>query len=176
MLSVKSCCFTGHRPSHLPWGEKESDIRCMQCKALLAMEAEQAWQDGYRRFLCGMAIGADLMWAEAVLACQLVHPDMELVAVIPCEDQTKGWPEKQVFRYQHILSCVKPQNRILVQQQRTRGCMLRRDRYMVGLSQRIVALYDGTSSGGTRYTLGYAMARNLETVTIDPYTLEVTRS
>ena len=24
----KTCCFTGHRPDKLPWGEKESDPRC----------------------------------------------------------------------------------------------------------------------------------------------------
>lgn len=172
----KTCCFTGHRPNHLPWKEDESSASALQCKALLAEELEQAWQDGYRNFISGMALGADLIFAEAVLACQTVHPEITMLAAIPCEDQVRGWPEDQVERYQRILEHIGPQHCILIQQKRTRGCMLRRDRYMVNLSQRIIALYNGNSSGGTRYTLGYAMEQGLETVIVDPETLQVVRS
>lgn len=172
----KTCCFTGHRPNRLPWGEQEDRSDALACKALLAMEIEQAWQDGYRCFFSGMALGADLIFAEAVLACQMVHPDVTLMAAIPCEDQTRGWPLDQKERYQNILNSIGPQNTILVQQQRTKGCMLRRDRFMVRHSQRIIALYDGSSTGGTYYTLGYAMEQKLETVIIDPISLQTQRS
>lgn len=170
----KTCCFTGHRPNRLPWGEQENHPNALACKALLAMEMEQAWQDGYRRFFCGMALGADLIFAEAVLACQQVHPDITLLAAIPCEDQTRGWPEDQKTRYQEILRCIAPQNIILIQRKRTRDCMLRRNRFMVGHSQRIIALYDAKSSGGTHYTLSYALSQKLERVIINPVTLDVT--
>ena len=30
-----SCAFTGHRPGKLPWGEDESDLRCIALKAKL---------------------------------------------------------------------------------------------------------------------------------------------
>lgn len=171
----KTCCFTGHRPPHLPWGNDEGKGLCLSCKAVLAEEIERAYLEGYRRFLSGMAMGADLICAEAVLACQLVHPEVRLEAVIPCADQTKGWPDRQVQRYQEILEQIGPNRQILIQQQRTRNCMLRRDQYMVNQSQRIIALYDGRSSGGTKFTLGYALQKQLETVIIDPYTLEIQR-
>ena len=31
-----SCCFSGHRPAKLPWGEDEDDPRCRALKARLA--------------------------------------------------------------------------------------------------------------------------------------------
>ena len=39
-----SCCFSGHRPSKLPWGGDESDPRCTNLKRRLwdAMEAAYA--------------------------------------------------------------------------------------------------------------------------------------
>lgn len=171
-----TCCFTGHRPGRLPWGEDETSFSAMNCKALLAEEIEHCWQEGYRRFIVGMALGADLMFAEAVLACAMVHPDIVLIAAIPCEDQTRGWPRDQVERYRHILSCIKPENCILIQQKRTKGCMLRRDRYMVNRSRRIIALFDGGNTGGTRYTLAYALSRKLEATIIDPLSFSVKRS
>ncbi|MCD7837995.1 MAG: DUF1273 domain-containing protein [Clostridiales bacterium] len=172
---MKTCCFTGHRPNHLPWGKDETKFLCVSCKEHLAIEIERAYLAGFRRFLCGMAMGGDLLFAEAVLACGKLHPDLRLEAVIPCLDQTKGWPQAQVQRYQTILEKIPSDRQILIQPERTRSSMLRRDRYMVNQSQRIIALYDGKSKGGTRYTLSYALKQELETVIIDPYTMETIR-
>lgn len=171
----KTCCFTGHRPARLPWKYDEGTELCLYCKAMLAVEIERAYLEGYRRFLSGMAMGMDLICAEAVLACQSVHSDVLLEAIIPCENQTKGWPHDQVERHRRILDYIGPNHQILMQSQRTRHCMLRRDQYMVNQSQRIIAVYDGYSAGGTKYTLGYALQKKLETVIIDPYTMEIRR-
>ena len=53
----ESCCFTGHRPGKLPWGMDEQDRRCLALKARIADAVEAAYQEGYRHFLCGMALG-----------------------------------------------------------------------------------------------------------------------
>lgn len=168
MAELKTCCFTGHRPQHLPWGTDETTREALLCRELLAHCVEWAWEEGFCQFLCGMAEGADLMFAEAVLACQTVHPEVVLTAVIPCADQTKGWRLEQQQRYQHILDIIGSEHRILIQQERTRGCMLRRDRYMVNQSSLIIALYDGKSRGGTQYTLGYALHKQMASLMIDP--------
>jgi uncharacterized phage-like protein YoqJ len=55
----------------------------------------------------------------------------------------------------------------VVQHHCDRSCFLRRDRYMVDRSSLIIAVYDG-SSGGTQYTLTYAMAQDLETIMLPP--------
>jgi uncharacterized phage-like protein YoqJ len=41
--------------------------------------------------------------------------------------------------------------------------MMRRNRYMVDHSSRIIALYDGVPKGGTAQTLAYALRKGLDT-------------
>ena len=67
----KTCCFTGHRPDKLPWGEEESDPRCLRLKEAVARAVEDAYVSGIRRFITGMARGVDLYCAEAVLALRV---------------------------------------------------------------------------------------------------------
>ena len=62
------CCFTGHRPDKLPWGRDEADPRCLLLKEDLEAALDRAYQAGFRHFISGMAQGADLYFAEAVLA------------------------------------------------------------------------------------------------------------
>ena len=62
-----TCCFTGHRPSKLPWGQNENDLRCIAVKQELASRLEGIYETGFRHFMCGMAIGCDMYFAEAVL-------------------------------------------------------------------------------------------------------------
>ena len=47
-----SCAFTGHRPGKLPWGEDESDLRCIALKAKLRAAVEsEAQKSRYRDIL-----------------------------------------------------------------------------------------------------------------------------
>ena len=62
-----ACCFTGHRPGKLPWRYNEEDLRCVSLKARIADAVEAAYQEGFRHFLCGMALGCDLYFCECVL-------------------------------------------------------------------------------------------------------------
>ena len=82
-----TCCFTGHRPNKLLWGGNEADPRCLALKAELAARLEGIYESGFRHFLCGMAAGCDLYFAEAVLALRSHCPDVSLEAAIPCDTQ-----------------------------------------------------------------------------------------
>ena len=86
-----TCCFTGHRPQSLPWGTREDDPRCAELKTELAARLEAVYEMGWRHFLCGMALGCDTYFAEAVLALREKHPDVTLEAVIPCGSQPERW-------------------------------------------------------------------------------------
>ena len=159
-----SCCFTGHRPAKLPWGTDEGDERCLRLKARLREVIARAVEDGYTHFICGMAEGCDLYFAEAVLALRSRFPDVSLEAAIPCDTQADRWPATQRRRYEHIMA--ECDTVTFVQHQYSPGCMMRRNRYMVDHSSLLLACYDG-QSGGTMNTILYAQRRNLKTVRID---------
>ena len=64
------CAFTGHRPERLPWGTDEGDLRCAALKTVLRQQLRALAARGCTTFLCGMARGCDLYFAEAVLALE----------------------------------------------------------------------------------------------------------
>ena len=158
-----SCCFTGHRPNKLPWGFDENDPRCLALKKRIADAVETACEEGYTHFLCGMAMGCDLYFAEAVLAAKERFPAITLEAAIPCLSQTDSWPEAQKQRYRHILSLCDYET--VVQEQYTRDCMQRRNRYMVDHASLLIAVHDGLP-GGTRSTVLYAMRQRIMVVNL----------
>ena len=161
MDRTTTCCFTGHRPDKFPWGTCETDPRCREAKSRLRRAVEQAYELGYRHFICGMARGGDFYFAEAVLELRERHPEVTLEGARPCESQANAWPGVDRKRYYDILDRCNFET--LVQHHYDRGCMMRRNRYLVDHSGRIIALYDGVPSGGTAQTLAYAMKQGLET-------------
>ena len=136
-----SCAFTGHRPGKLPWGENENDLRCVALKAKLRAAVESAIHEGMEHFICGMAEGCDLYFAETVLALKKHYPHVTLEAAIPCPTQADGW------------------------QSYTPGCMQRRNRYMVDHASLLIAVNDGLR-GGTRSTIEYAFRRGVNVLDI----------
>lgn len=157
----QACCFTGHRPDRLPWGTQENDPRCRRIKERLKEALDRAYQAGCRHFICGMARGADLYFAEAVLTMREDHPEITLECARPCETQADSWPAEEQTRYYRILDHCNYET--LVQHHYDRGCMTRRNRYMVDHSARVIAVYDGVPKGGTAQTLAYALKQGLET-------------
>ena len=159
-----SCCFTGHRPAKLPWGTNENDPRCLAVREELACRLEVVYEAGYRRFLCGMAIGCDMLFAEAVLALQERCPDVLLEAVIPCGTQPDKWTLPQRLRYNRLLDrCSKV---TVLQIHYSPDCMQRRNRYMVDHSSLLLACYNG-SPGGTMSTILYAQRQQIKVITMD---------
>ena len=166
MEQAETCCFTGHRPDKLPWGSRESDPRCLTLKRRLTQAVEGAYAQGMRHFICGMARGTDLYFAEAVLALRLCRSGVTLEAARPCESQASRWPQEEQRRYQSILE--RCDYETLVQHQYDRWCMMRRNRYMVDRSARLLAVYDGVPKGGTAQTLAYALRKGLAVTILDP--------
>lgn len=159
-----TCCFTGHRPEKLPWRDDEDAPACLALKARIARALEELYRRGYRHFITGMAKGADLYFAEAVLALRGRCPDVVLEAAVPCASQADRWTAAEQARYRAILDQCDLES--LIQQHYDRFCMFRRNRYMVEHSSLLLAVYDG-SKGGTRYTIGYAVDCGLEILQLE---------
>lgn len=158
-----SCCFTGHRPSKLPWGDNESDARCEALKARLRDAVEEAYRQGISHFICGMAQGCDLYFCEIVLALRLEHPDVTVEAAIPCPTQADGWGAEMRARYDRLVAACDYET--VVQQSYGPGCMQRRNRYMVDHASLLIAVCGGLP-GGTVRTITYALQRGLTIVDI----------
>lgn len=166
MNREQTCCFTGHRPMKLPWGENEEDLRCLALKKRLDEALMAAYSKGMRHFMCGMALGSDFYFCEAVLRLRSSYPDIRVEAALPCEEQAAHWKERDRRRYFSLIGQCDYET--MVQRSYDKQCMQRRDRYMVDRSSMVIAVYGG-QLGGTMYTLAYAMKKGLETVLIDVY-------
>jgi uncharacterized phage-like protein YoqJ len=153
--------FTGHRPGKLPWRYDEGDPRCLDLKRRLTDAVEAAYADGFRHFLCGMAMGCDLYFCECALALRARHPDVTVEAVIPCPTQARDWPPDQQARYRALVQDCDFET--MVSERYTPDCMQRRNRYLVDHAALLIAVFDGTP-GGTQYTVQYALHRGISLV------------
>ena len=157
-FSLSACCFTGHRPEKLPWGRNEADPRCRALRLAMADSLAALYEAGCRRFLCGMAAGADLLFGEAVVALRDEHPDVYLHAAVPFQGQDRGWPEADRRRYRRLAE--ECDEVTVLHSAYTPGCMMERNRFMADRSAYLIAAYDGRP-GGTKNTIEYALSQGL---------------
>ena len=141
-----ACAVTGHRVLSSDFSKEE--LRA----ALRALAAA-----GVRTFLCGMALGFDLLCAEEVLLLREELP-VRLVACIPCADQAARYPKSARERYERILD--RCDERAVLHECYCDGCMFERNRYMVDRADLLLAYFTGRR-GGTKYTVGYAERRGI---------------
>ncbi len=160
----QSCCFTGHRPMKLPWGMNEADPRCVELKLELAARLEAIYALGFRHFLCGMAIGCDMYFAEAVIALRETHGDVTLEAAIPFGDQAGRWNAVQRRRYNRLIDSADKVT--VLQIGYTDDCMMQRNRYMVDRAALLLACYDG-KPGGTMNTILYAERSGVKVILLE---------
>ena len=139
-----SCTLTGHRVL------RDLDYALMDRVILNLIK------NGCTRFMCGMAMGFDLAAAESIIALKKRYA-VELVACIPCENQSDVLFNSDRIRYSRILeNCSEI---IVLSENYYNGCMQARDRFMVDNSD-IVLCYLRKKSGGTYYTVSYAQDKD----------------
>ena len=147
-----TCCFTGHRPQKLHQPEEE-------VRRGLEAAIRNAYADGYRFFITGMAMGVDIWAGETVLKLKKEHPDMHLIAAVPYPGQEKSFPHEWKVKYAELMaSCDHAE---ILSESYNRGVYHARDRWMVDHSRRVIAVYNG-EPGGTALTIQYAKKEGLE--------------
>lgn len=163
-MQKKSCCFAGHQLSKLPWGENEADPRCKALKFRLTQEVARAYQNGFRHFICGMSLGCDMYFGEAVLDLKRRYGDVILESAIPYEEQAAEWSNRQRDRYFHLAANCDIET--MVQTGYTPDCLTRRNRYMVDCSSVLITVYNG-QFGNTMHALAYAKRKKLKILPIN---------
>lgn len=166
---MKTCCFTGHRPQKLGYGE--NSIQCDELKNRLEeLIIELIEKEGVTHFISGVALGVDTYAAKIVLNLKTRYPDITLECAIPCENQAEKWNERDRDVYYDLIS--KCDKETLLQQKYSSDCMQKRNEYMVDNSDYVIAVWNGKPSG-TGNTVKYAKKINKVVLLVDPQTLEI---
>ena len=118
---------------------------------------------GYRRFICGGAVGFDTVAASAVIDSKLYFPDIKLILLIPCRDQTAKWSKSAIDEYDRIYRAADEKE--ILSESYSPGCMQMRDREMVDRSS-VCVCFKLREGGGTAYTVGYAERAGVEIINL----------
>ena len=145
---LKSCCVTGHRD--IP------AVKVDLVKEELRKQINMAIEDGYTHFISGMADGVDLYFANIVSEIKSEKTGITLEAAIPYRNRLKT--KNSLF--QRLIKLCDSVH--IVAEEYSKETFLSRNMYMVGKSERVIAVYDGRLKGGTDFTIRYAKTRNKE--------------
>lgn len=123
----------------------------------------EAIEQGYRYFGCGGALGFDTLAAQTVLRLREIYPEIRLILVLPCRDQTRGWKQADVAEYDRIMKAADKVT--YTSEQYYSGCMHKRNRHLVDNSSLCIC-YLTEQSGGTAYTVNYARSQGLKIINV----------
>ncbi len=158
--------FTGHRPNHLPWG---TNLKCelflnFQKKFIILLE--KLIKKGYKTFITGMAVGFDLIAAQAILSLKDKYSGLKLVCAMPYDND---YFDNISYGYKSLYEEILPKADEVVWVSKTydAGCFQRRNEYMVDRCDLCLACFD-FKSGGTKNTVDYAIKKNKEVIIIKP--------
>ena len=142
----KICCFSGHRELS-PETEEIIFINVLNT-------IERLYEEGFRIFKAGGAMGFDRVAADAVLALRQKHGDAQLHIYVPCLEQNKYFSKEE---NEHYLAQLNAADKIMcISEHNTRWCMHQRNRALVDGSDALIC-YLRKNTGGTAYTVDYAI-------------------
>ncbi len=150
-LRLHRCCFTGHRPDKMNFGEKE-------LKPLLEKAIDEAIACGYVTFITGMAMGTDVWAAEIVLDRKKKNSNLHLICALPHPGFESRRSLSEKMRFNKILK-----NADIVKQINDHyfpGCYQVRNQWMVDHSNLVIAVFNGLKSG-TKNTVDYAQRKGV---------------
>lgn len=143
----RTCCFTGHRD--IPVDKVE------YIKKELHREIGEAVAEGYEHFISGFADGVDILAAQAVLELQEEFPKLTLEAAIPYRNRLTKLMQRSDTK-ELLAGCFGIG---VWSEEYQPNCFMVRNRKMLSLSSRVIAVYDGREKGGTAQTMRFAHAQ-----------------
>ena len=148
-------CFTGHRA-----------LDAENISELFSLLESCVWEyakKGNVSFRAGGALGFDTLAALVVLTAREKYPDITLDLILPCKNQTRGWRDTDIEKYNHILS--EANSVTYVSEEYTRFCMMARNRALVDGADLCIA-YCNKPDGGSAYTVKYAQSRDVKVINL----------
>lgn len=154
-MESRTACFTGHR--ELPTDDLPEISKRLEDTLVKLIE------QGYRYFGAGGALGFDTLAAQAVLRLRERYPQIRLILVLPCLNQTRGRLQADVDIYEGLKRCADKVT--YTSESYFRGSMQKRNRYLVDNSS-VCICYLTKLTGGTAYTVDYARRSGLRIINI----------
>lgn len=153
------CCVTGHRPKGFPFLREEGVPAYEEYRYLLQKTVLELIHDGYDHFITGMANGVDIDFANAVLYAKerLDYAFITLEAALPYPISIPKVPSEYHDACSDILECCSKTT--VVSPRYYKGCMHKRNQYMVNNSDLVLAVWNEEHRGGTWETIKYAYKR-----------------
>ncbi len=161
---TKTCCFTGHR--EIPDGDEN------KISVRLRYRVEELYNQGYRYFGVGGAIGFDTLVAEWLQNYRESHPLIRIIGVYPFKEYRGRWTETQ--RARALAIDIKLDKVVYCCDKPSKAAFLVRDRHLVDCSSVCISYCTGPS-GGTAYTVKYALEHGVlvyNTASFDIYSLQ----
>lgn len=125
MERTKVCCIIGGEGK-----PNAADYQQEQLMWRIKGESRRLYRQGVRTFLCGMAAGAEIRVAEAVLSLRdCVLPDLQLVGVLAWEERTNDWSEPERDRFFAVME--RCNEEIMLQTAYTAGALERQREYLL---------------------------------------------
>ena len=155
-MKQHTVCFSGYRPEKL-------DIPAEELVPRIEAAVRAAVDEGYTRFISGMARGFDMLAARAVLEYKRENDGVRLECALPFETQASKWRDDDLAEYEEILRGAD--SITVVCASSSPESYIKRNRYMVEHASRLICYFDGRS-GGTAYTYKYARRQGLDVVNL----------
>ena len=118
---------------------------------------------GFKYFGTGGALGFDTIAAQAVLSVKDTYPEVKLILVLPCENQTKYWKQQDIDVYNDIK--LRADKVKVLAPHYYNGCMQKRNRHLVDCSSTCICFLT-KHEGGTAYTVDYAKQNGLDIINV----------
>ena len=153
---MNACCFTGHR--------KILPALSDGLQKKLAQTIDRLYNEKHiTTYYVGGAQGFDTLASEAVIERRAEIAYLRLVVAMPHAKQAARWSAEDQSRHKRILDAADEV--ICLAEHYYRGCMQRRNRYLVDHSD-VCVCYLTERTGGTAYTVKYAKKRGLSIVNL----------
>jgi uncharacterized phage-like protein YoqJ len=133
-----TACFTGHRSYD---GSHNRELE----RAIRGLYAQ-----GYRNFLCGMAVGFDIEAAEVAISLKEELKGLRIVAVVPFEGMQQRFTHALRARFDKVIA--ESDEVVTLAPRYSVEVYAVRNNFLVDNSSVTIAYFDG-SKGGTAYTV-----------------------
>ena len=165
-LRAETCCFTGHR-----------DVpRCDEQKILTRVNyiLKPLLAQGVKYFGVGGSTGFDMFVAEYMLDRRdRLGEKIKIISVLPFPEYREGWGEEEIRRQDRIIA--RSDKVIYASPANCKDVYLIRDRRLVDGSCYCIS-YCRRRTGGTAYTIRYAMKKGLQVFNAGSWDINLLRT